>query len=71
MIPINSSHRHNIFGLIHIIQGPKGFEAMRERSPDEVIITVSVAEVLLRRVVGAGIVGILWGKFLLTEINFY
>ena len=59
MIPNVSGHRHNFFRLTDFIQGPEGSEARSKISPDEVIVTVSVTGVLLRGVVGAGIVGIL------------
>ena len=57
-------------GLANVVHSPERFQAWRERSPYKFIITVSVAGVLLRWVVGTGICGILWGKFLLTEIHF-
>ena len=70
VIPNVSGHRHNFLHLTHIIHGPKGSEARSKISPDEVIVTVRVAGVLLRGVVSTGVGGILWGKFLLTLINF-
>ena len=48
-------HRKSVGGFTDVVHSPKGFKARRERPPDEVIVTVSVAGVLLRGVVGTGV----------------
>ena len=70
MIPNVSGHRHYIARLQDVVHSPEGFEVRRKRSPDELIVTVSVAGVLLRGVVGAGVVGVIRRVLFLTEINF-
>ena len=51
-------HGESVDGLTDVVYSPEWFKAMRERSPDEHIVTVSVVGVLLRGVVGAGVVGV-------------
>ena len=46
-------------GFTDVVYSPERFNAMRERSPDELIVTVSVVGVLLRGVVGTGVVGVI------------
>ena len=52
-------HGESVGGLTDVVYSPEWFEATRERSPDELIVTVSVVRVLLRGVVGTGVVGVI------------
>ena len=70
VIPDIESHCYSIIGFTYVVHSPEWFKARREISPDEVIVTISVAGVLLRGVVGAGVGGVLWGILLLAENPF-
>ena len=52
-------HGEDVGGLTDVVYSPEWFKAMRERSPNELIVTVSVAGVLLRGVVDTGVGGVL------------
>ena len=67
MFPDIESHCYSIIGFTDVVYSPEWFKARRESSPDKVIVTVGIAGVLLRGVVGAGVGGILRVILLLTE----
>ena len=70
MTPDIESHCYIIIGFIDVVHSPEWFKARRKISPDEVVITVGIAGVLLRGVVGAGVGGIVRGILLLAENSF-
>ena len=70
VIPDVPGHRHNIARLADVVHSPEWFKARRKRSPDELIVTVGIAGVFLRGVVGAGVGGIVRGILLLAENTF-
>ena len=70
MFPDIESHCYSIIGFTDVVYSPEWFKARRKRSPDKVIVTVGIAGVLLRGVVGAGVGGIVRGMLLLAENSF-
>ena len=70
MFPDIESHCYSIIGFTDVVYSPEWFKARRKRSPDKVIVTVGIAGVLLRGVVGAGVGGVLWGMLLLAKNPF-
>ena len=63
-------HGEDVGGLADVVYSPEWFKARRKRSPDELIVTVSVAGVLLRGVVDTRVGGVIRRIFFLTEIHF-
>ena len=54
-------------GLAHVVHRPERSEVGRESSPDKLVIAVSVAPVLLSRIVHTGVGRVGRVKFLLAE----
>ena len=61
-------HGESVGGLADVVHSPERFKARREGSPYEVIVTVRIAGVLLRGVVGTR-VGWVLGRILLLAVN--
>ena len=61
-------HRKLIGGLTDVVDDPERFETRRERSPHKVIITVSIAGVLLCGVVSAGVSWVIRRILLLAKL---
>ena len=70
MTPDIESHCYIIIGFIDVVHSPEWFKARRKISPDEVVITVGIAGVLLRGVVDTRVGGVLWGILLLAKDSF-
>ena len=70
MFPDIESHCYSIIGFTDVVYSPEWFKARRKRSPDKVIVTVGIAGILLRGVVGAGVGGIVRGILFLAENSF-
>ena len=56
-------------GLADVVNSPERPEVGRKTSPDKLIIAVSVAPVLLSRIVHTGVGRVGWVKLLLAEIQ--
>ena len=61
-------HGESVGGLTDVVNSPEWFKARRERSPYELIVTVSIAGVLLRGVVGTGVGGVI-RRILFLAVN--
>ena len=60
-------HRKSIGGLTDVVNSPERFETRRERSPHKVIVTVSIAGVLLCGVVSTRVGGVIRRIFFLAK----